>query len=90
MTGILDSVLTKSQTFRPQSVTEYTALQLAKKLNDPGRLWKYLSLVDHYELSLILEAYISAQARGLTGEELITAFEEELAALTTKEDNNAL
>ena len=90
MNGILDSVLAKSQSFRPQSVTEYTALQLAKKLSDTGRLWKYLPLFDHYDLSLILEAFINVQSRDLAGEELRTAFDEELAALTTKEDHDAL
>jgi hypothetical protein len=86
MSGILDSVMARSQAFRPQSVTEYTALQVAKKLGDPGRLWKYLSLFDHNSDQLIAEALISAQASGLAGKELITAFEEQLESLTTKDD----
>jgi hypothetical protein len=90
MNGILDSVLATAQSFHPESVTEYTALQLAKKLSDTGRLSKYVSLLDHHDLSLILEAFINVQSRDLAGEELRTAFDEELAALTTKEDHDAL
>jgi hypothetical protein len=86
MNGILDSVMARSQAFRPQSVVEYTALQVAKKLGDPGRLWKYLSLFDHHSTEMIAEALINAQASGMVGKELITAFEEELASLTPKED----
>lgn len=89
MNGILDSVLTKAQSFRPESVTDYTALQLAKKLSDTDRLWKYLSLFHHHDPSLILEVFISAQGRGLAGDDLITAFEEGLVALT-KDHNDAL
>lgn len=86
MNGILDTVMARSQAFRPESVLEYTALQLAKKLGDPGRFWKYLSLFDHHSTHLIAEAFINAQGRGLAGKELITAFEEKLTALTTKDD----
>lgn len=89
MNGILDSVLAKAQAFRPQNVTEYIALQLAKKLSDTERLWKYLSLFDHSEISLILESFIYAQGLGLTGDELITVFDSALAALTTKDNNDA-
>ncbi len=90
MNGILDSVLAKAQTFRPQSLTEYTALQLARKLSDTGRLGKYLSLFDHYDASLIFEGFINIQSQDLAGEELSVAFDRELAALTTKQDNHAL
>jgi hypothetical protein len=90
MTGILDSMMAKSQTFFPQSVAEYTALQLAKKLSDTDRLWKYLSLFQRRPSTVILEAFASAQAGGLTGKELITVFEEALGVLTKKEDDDAL
>jgi hypothetical protein len=90
MNGILDSVLAKAQTFRPESVTEYTALQLAKKLTDTGRLSKYLSLFDRYDEALILEGFINVRSRDLAGEELGVAFDRELAALTKKEDDHAL
>ena len=90
MNGILDSVLAKSKSFRPQSLTEYTALQLAKKLGNTGSLSQYVSLFDHHDPSLIREAFINVQSRDLAGEELRTAFDEELAALTTKEDHDAL
>jgi hypothetical protein len=71
-------------------VTEYTALQLAKKLGDTRRLGKYLSLVNHYDEALILEGFINMQSRDLAGEELDIAFDRELAALTMKDDNHAL
>lgn len=86
MNGILDSMMTRAKAFRPESVTEYSALQLAKKLGDPGRLWKYLPLFDHHPSQLIVDAFISAQAGGLAGKELITAFEGQLASLTTRDD----
>ena len=82
MNGILDSIKARPKVFSPQSVREYTALQLAKKLGDIDQLWNYLSLFDHHSLQVILEAFASAQESGLTGKELISVFEKALAALT--------
>lgn len=90
MNGILDSVLATSKSFRPQSVREYMALQLAKKLGDTDRLSRYLSLFEHNDVSVIVEAFINAQGRSLTKDELITSFDDDLAALTMKEDDDAL
>ena len=88
MNGILDSVIASSQAFRPQSVVEYIALQLAKKLGDTDQLWNYLSLFERHSLQVILEAFASAQESRLTGKELITVFEESLVALTQKEQDD--
>ena len=85
MNGILDSLMAKAQAFRPETVEAYAALQVARKLNDTDRLWTYVSLVSHHGLPLVAEAFTNAQSRGPTDAELKTAFEEELAALTTKE-----
>ena len=90
MNGILDSVSATSKSFRPQSVREYMALQLAKKLGDTDRLSRYLSLFEHNDVSVIVEAFINAQGRSLTKDELITSFDDDLAALTMKEDDDAL
>jgi hypothetical protein len=89
MTGILDSIMAKPQAFLPESVAEYTALQLAKKLGDANRVWNYVSLLDREPLPTILEALSSAQAAEFQGEELITAFQTSLDALTNK-DNDEL
>ena len=90
MNGILDSMMSKAKAFAPESVEEYTALQLAKKLGDTDRLWKYVSLFDRHALPLIVRAFTSAHVQGSTEKTLIAAFEEELALLTMKEVNDAL
>lgn len=79
--------MAKPQAFFPESVAEYTALQLAKKLGDTNRVWNYVSLLDRAPLPMILEALATAQAAGFHGEDLITGFENSLAALTKKEDD---
>lgn len=89
MNGILDSVLATAKAFRPQSVREYTALQLAKKLGDPESVRRYVALIDHNEMTLIVEALRRAQDRSLSREELIAAFDDELTALT-RIDNDEL
>jgi hypothetical protein len=86
MNGILDSVLATAKAFRPQSVMEYTALQLAKKLDDTERVRRYAALIDHTEMPQIVGALIRAQGRVVTGKELIAAFDDELTALTTKDN----
>jgi hypothetical protein len=88
MNGILDSIKARPKVFSPQSVREYTALQLAKKLGDTDQLWNYLSLFERHSSQVILEAFASAQESRLTGRELITVFEESLAALTQKEQDD--
>ena len=90
MDGILDSMMSKSHAFSPESIVEYTALQLAKKLGDTGRLWKYVSLFDHHAAPLIGKAFSNAHGRGLPKEALIAAFEEELRVLVTREVSDAL
>ena len=90
MNGILDSMVSKTQAFSPESLEQYMALQLAKKLGDTDRLWKYVSLFDRHPPSLIVRAFTNARADGLAERALIVAFENELAAVVTRECNNAL
>src|SRR5262249_52598899 len=87
MPGILDS-MTRPHQFFPENVTEYTALQLAKKLGDTDRLWKYVSLFRRQDSSSILEAFQNAQRRGRVGKDLISAFEEQLTQLTNPKNED--
>ena len=90
MTGILDSIITKPRAFFPESVAEYTALQLAKKLGDPDRLWSYLPLFDRHPFPVIVQAFINARAHTKAGEELAAVFDDEIATLTQSEDQDGL
>ena len=90
MSGILDSMMTRPQAFFPESVVEYMALQLAKKLGDTDRLSKYLFLFDRHAPSVIEEAFTNTTARLPAQEDLAMAFEEELAALTAKDGDYEL
>ena len=81
-------MMTVPQAFFPQSVAEYMALQLAKKLGDTDRLSEYLSLFERHSLALIEESFTKATAR--LQEDLVMAFEEELAALIVKGRNDEL
>jgi hypothetical protein len=82
MISILDSMMREPRAFLPQNVSEYVALQLAKKLDDADRVSSYVALVDRHSLSIIVEAFVNSQAR--QGENRATAFNEELQALTAK------
>ena len=90
MSGILDSMMTKPQAFSPQSVSEYMALQLAKKLGDTDQLSKYLLLVERHALSIIEEAFTNTTAPRPEQENLARVFDEELAALIAKGDSDEL
>lgn len=81
-------MMMKHHAFLPESVTEYTALQLAKKLGDADRVLQYISLFDRHALHTIIEAFTNSQAR--PGNNVATAFEEELRRLTGKETGNDL
>lgn len=90
MISILDSMLAKPDRFTPESVAGYIALQLAKKIDDTDGLWKYLSLLDHHPLPILLEAFNKVRVSGLTQKELVAAFNEALSALTNKADFDAV
>lgn len=86
--NILDSMRPKTRSFRPQTLGEYLALQLTKRLGDSDLVWKYRTLFDQYSLAEVSEAFSRARGRGLAGGKLIRAFEEELLALTAKDDDD--
>ena len=43
--------------FRPKTVSEFFALQLARKLDDVERLHTYLILVEHHSEDSLLQAF---------------------------------
>jgi len=43
--------------FRPKTVSEFFALQLARKLEDVERLYTYLILVEHHSEDSLLQAF---------------------------------
>lgn len=89
MTHILDSFQANPKAFRPETISEYLALQLARKLFDADLVWRYRSLFDRHPLPLILQALSTVQSRRFAGRALIQAFEQELSALTNQDDDDA-
>ena len=87
MNSILDSMM-NHRAFLPENVTEYTALQLAKKLGDADRVLQYTSLFYRHALQTIIEAFTNSQAH--PRDNAAAAFEEELRRLTGKETGNDL
>ena len=58
MLNILDRMARPtSGSFRPKTVSEYFALQLARKLGDVERLHTYLFLVEHHSEDSLLQAF---------------------------------
>jgi hypothetical protein len=90
MTGILDSMMAKPQGFSPQSVSEYEALQLARKLGDLDGIRRYVSLFEQHVSSEIIEAFLAAKDTGNQGNELVRAFDAYLVALTRKDEDDAI
>ena len=84
MIRILDRV-GNSATFRPQSVDQFFALQLARKLRDEDNLNACLRLTEEHARSRLLKAFHRAKARTTADGELARAFEVELGRLTHAE-----
>lgn len=57
MSQILDQLARQANVFRPKSVREVFALQLARKLDDAGGVRRYVLLVDQHPQEIILQAY---------------------------------
>ena len=89
MSTILESMMAKPRAFLPETVTEYTALQLAKKLTDAANVLRYVSLLDRYGLAVLCEAYSKTRANN---QEAASAeeFAEALRVLTEKETSDDL
>jgi hypothetical protein len=90
MTSILDSMMTKPRSFSPQNVSEYIALQLARKLGDPENAAIYVTLLDRYSMPVILAALESAAAADFSAGKIVEMFERSLSELTDSEDGNEL
>ena len=81
MTHLLDRIGPQGRSFRPRSVSEFFALQLARKLGDEANLSQYARLVENHPRDLILRALARARkkARGAT---VANRFEQEVQRLT--------
>jgi hypothetical protein len=61
MPGILEQIEKSIDRFTPENVTQFSALQIARKLNDIPRLHEYLIAADRYPLAALIGALKSAQ-----------------------------
>jgi hypothetical protein len=84
MTDILDRVGASSKHFRPGSITDFFALQLARKLGDVARLRDYLILTQQHPQQWLLQAFRTAAKRLDGPGTLAERFEAELRRLTNK------
>jgi len=62
MSDILDRIAHAENHFRPQTVSEFFALQLARKLEDTSRVRHYLNLVGQYSVPVICEVFAGSKA----------------------------
>jgi len=63
MPGILEQMEKSIGHFTPENVTQFTAFQIARKLDDIPRLHKYLIAADRYPLATLIDAYKGAQCQ---------------------------
>jgi hypothetical protein len=89
MSNILESMMAKRRVFRPENVTEYIALQLARKLEDADNILKYVGLMYRYSLPVIAQAYSKALSPK-DGESPAAAFANALRILEGRESNDEL
>ena len=61
MTNILDAVARTRREFRPETVQEFFALQLARKLNDISSVRSYVEFCGRYSEDDLLTVYRRAQ-----------------------------
>jgi hypothetical protein len=88
MTDILDRVGESSGHFRPGSITDFFALQLARKLGDVERLHNYLSLTEQHPQPWLLQAFRTAAKRPDGPGTLAERFEAELRRLINKKQRH--
>ena len=81
MTNLLDRIGSKESPFRPQSVSEFFALQLARKLDDEANIGRYARLVENHSRDVILRALARAKKKA-GGATVANRFEEEIQRLT--------
>jgi hypothetical protein len=87
MPHILDRVARTTSHFRPHTVTEFFALQLARKLGDLERLQTYVILVERHSEDTLLQAFKRAVNHHHKGLRLSERFQAELERLSHKEDH---
>lgn len=90
MSNILDSVSEQTRNIRPETVSEYQVLQLARRLGDIQSYWRYRSLFDHYPPEVILKALAKATSKSKIGPQRVAAFHEQLTELIKKEEDDEL
>ena len=56
--------LSESGEFRPQSVEQYLAFQIARKLDDEHNLHKYLRWAEEFDLMTLVRAFRRLPERG--------------------------
>jgi hypothetical protein len=81
MPNILDRTSSSPKGFRPRTVEEFFALQLARKLADTENLRYYQTLVEQYPRELILQAYRRAEKKRGNATDLCDRFRVELKKL---------
>jgi hypothetical protein len=78
MTQILDRVAHYFSYFTPSKITEYLALQVARKLSDTTAFRHYLVLFEHYPEHLLLDIFRRCQSDDtLTGEHFMRLLREQ-------------
>ena len=82
MHTLLSRIGTPESPFRPRSVTEFFALQLARKLGDEANLEQYLRVGENHSRDLVLRAFARARKRS-SGTFLARRFAEEMERLTS-------
>ena len=83
MHTLLGQIGTPEGPFRPRSVTEFFALQLARKLGDEANFEQYRRVGENYPRDLILRAFTRARKRS-NGAFLAQRFEEEIRRLNSR------
>ena len=90
MQGILDSMMAKPQGFVPETVAQYEALQLARKLGDTDRIRKYVALFERVPSDVVAEAYRRASQKRQGALDVVRAFDDELKELTERGNNDEI
>ena len=84
MSSILDELGSPEVRFRPRSLSEFFALQLARKLGSLHRLGACVTLVERHGRADVLTALARARKHA-NGTPLHDRFEQELQRLTSHE-----
>jgi hypothetical protein len=84
MSSILDGLASPEVKFRPRSISEFFALQLARKVGSTHRLGVYLTLVERHGRAEILTALARAR-KHTNGTQVADRFEDQLRKLTSRQ-----